>query len=64
MPFPLEQWFDLKKRIPKTDMQICEAQMMLHAVKDDIDPEGEEAQRQIREMKRAVKTHNKTFGQK
>jgi len=62
--FPLEQWFDISKRIPKTDRDLCEAQMMLYAVKGDIDPEGPEAQKQINQMKRAVKLHNRKFDQK
>ncbi len=62
--FPLEQWFDLSKRIPKTDRDLCEAQMLLYSVKDSIDPEGPEAQKQINQMKRAVKLHNRKFGQK
>ena len=62
--FPLEQWFDISKRIPKTDRDLCEAQMMLYAVKDNIDPEGPEAQKQINQMKRAVKLHNRKFDQK
>lgn len=59
--FPLDQWFDLTKRIPKTDRDLCEAQMMLYALKDNMDPEGPEATRQINEMKRAVKLHNRKF---
>ena len=60
--FPLEQWFDLSRRIPKTDCDLCEAQMMLYAVKDNIDPEGPEVQKQINQMRRAVRLHNKKFG--
>jgi len=59
--FPLEQWFDISKRISKTEIDLCEAQMMLYALKDNIDPEGSDAQRQINEMKRAVKLHNSKF---
>ncbi|MEN8657110.1 hypothetical protein [Marivita sp.] len=59
--FPLEQWFDLTKHIPRTDRDLCEAQMMLYALKEDMDPEGPEATREINEMKRAVKLHNRKF---
>jgi hypothetical protein len=59
--FPLEQWFDIAERIPKTERDLCEAQMMLYALKDNMDPEGSEAQSQINNMKRAVKLHNRKF---
>lgn len=62
--FPLEQWFDLSNRISRSDMDLCEAQMLLYAVKDNIDPEGPEAQKEIGQMKRAVKLHNRTFDRK
>lgn len=35
--------------------------MMLYALKEDMDPEGPEATREINEMKRAVKLHNRKF---
>ncbi len=34
--------------------------MMLYALKEDMDPEGPEATREINEMKRAVKGHRLT----
>jgi hypothetical protein len=61
MTFPLEQWFDITKRIPKTDVAITEAQMMLYAVKENRDPDGDECRRQYRRMREAVKKHNKRF---
>lgn len=61
MTFPLEQWFDITKPIPKTDADLTEAQMMLYALKDGMDPDCAEAKRQYREMRRAVKAHNETF---
>jgi hypothetical protein len=61
MTFPLEQWFDVTKRIPREDADIAEAQMLLYAVKQDMDPEGDEARQAIKEMRRAVKSHNKKF---
>jgi hypothetical protein len=51
----------LTKHIPRTDRDLCEAQMMLYALKEDMDPEGPEATREINEMKRAVKLHNRKF---
>jgi hypothetical protein len=37
------------------------AQMLLYALKDDIDPDGPEARRAISDIKRAVKAHNRKF---
>lgn len=59
--FPLKDWFDVTKRIDKEDVALTEAQMMLYAVKDGIDPDGPEAKRQYREMRAAVKAHNAKF---
>lgn len=64
MSFPLKQWFDLTKPIPKTDADITEAQMMLYAVKDGLDPDSPDAKKQYREMRAAVKKHNEQFQQK
>lgn len=59
--FPLEQWFDVTRRISKEDADLTEAQMALYAVKQDMDPAGEDAKRQYRQMRAAVKAHNKMF---
>lgn len=64
MDFPLEQWFDLSKRIPQEDVDITEAQLMLYAVKQDMDPDGDGARAVIRSMRKAVNTHNKKFAAK
>ncbi len=61
MPFPLEQWFDITKPIPKADADLTEAQMMLYALKDGMDPDCAEAKQQYREMRKAVKEHNEKF---
>lgn len=61
--FPLEQWFDVTRYISKEDADLTEAQMALDAVKQDMDPAGEDAKRQYRQMRAAVKAHNKTFDQ-
>jgi hypothetical protein len=61
MPFPLEQWFDTTKPIPKADADLTEAQMMLYALKDGMNPDGAEAKQQCREMRKAVKAHNEKF---
>jgi len=45
----------------KDDMYITEAQMMLYAVKDNRDPDSAECKREYREMRKAVKNHNKGF---
>jgi hypothetical protein len=59
--FPLDQWFDLSKPIQKDDADLTEAQMMLYAVKQDMDPRGKEARKAISDMRKAVKEHNKKF---
>ena len=58
MTFPLEQWFAIAKPIPIADADMTEAQMMLHALKDDIDPDYGHAKRQYREMREAVITES------
>ena len=57
--FPLEQWFDTEHPIDDTSAALTEAQLMLDAVKRDIDPESTEAQRQCRQMYSAVNSHNR-----
>ena len=47
--------------ISKEDADLTEAQMALYAVKQDMDPAGEDAKRQYRQMRAAVKAHNKKF---
>lgn len=61
MGFPLEQWFDLTKPISKADADITEAQMMLYALKQGDDPEAPECKAAYRDMRTAVKAHNKKF---
>lgn len=61
MPFPLDQWFDLSKRIDKSDIDLAEAQMMLYALKDGLDPDSPECKKQYRQMRAAVKAHNVKF---
>lgn len=61
MPFPLEQWFDITKPIPKADADLTEAQMMLYALKGGMDPDCAEAKQQYHEMHKAVKEHNEKF---
>jgi hypothetical protein len=59
--FPLEQWFDITKPIPKADADLTEAQMSLYALKDGMDPDCAKAKQQYREMRKAVKEHNEKF---
>lgn len=61
MTFSLEPWFDMTKPIPKTDADLAEAQMVLYALKDGMDPDCAEARRQYKEMRKAVKEHNEKF---
>ena len=59
--FQIEEWFDTAKRIDKDDADLVEAQICLYALKDGIDPEGDEATKAIRQMRAAVKQHNRKF---
>lgn len=59
--FPLEQWFDTTKPIDRTEVDITEAQMLLYAVKEGLDPESPEVREECRAMRKAVKNHNKKF---
>lgn len=43
--------FDITKPIPKADADLTEAQMMLYALKDGMDPDCAEAKQQYREMR-------------
>lgn len=61
MAFPLDHWFDLTKPIPKAEADLTQAQMMLQALKDGVDPDGAQAKRQYREMRKAVADHNAKF---
>lgn len=61
MSFPLSQWFDLSKKISKADADLAEAQMMLYALKDGLDPDSPECKKQYRAMRKAVRDHNKQF---
>jgi len=56
--FPLEQWFDLTKKISKDDVTDCLSQMMLYAYKDGSKLKGKEWQETKRELRQAVKIHN------
>ena len=61
MPFPLNQWFDVTQRISRSDRDLCEAQMLLYALKDGEDPDSAKVKRAINGMKRAVRSHNTSF---
>lgn len=62
MTFPLEQWFDITKPIPKSDADLAEAQMILYALKQgDVDPDGPKARAEYRKMRKAVAEHNAKF---
>jgi hypothetical protein len=61
MSFPLDQWFDITKPIPRDDADIAEAQMQLYALKDGEDPQHPDCVRQYKKMRAAVKAHNLTF---
>lgn len=60
-PFPLEQWFDLSKRITKDQIELCSAQMGLYAWKDGEDPDGPAVRRAVRSLKHAARVHNRSL---
>lgn len=62
MTFPLKQWFDITKKISKTDVALTEAQMVLYAVKENRDPDSLECKQEYLKMRKAVASHNKRFG--
>jgi len=59
--FPVDQWFDICKPLKREDVELAEAQMMLYAVKDGLDPECREARQEYRRMRAAVKQHNEAL---
>jgi hypothetical protein len=59
--FPLDQWFDISKRISRDDMELAEAQMALYAVKEGLAPDCAEARQEYRRLRNAVKRHNEAF---
>jgi hypothetical protein len=60
-PFPLEQWFDMSRRISKDDRELCEAQMALYAHKEGLEPKGPEWNATVKSLRKAVKAHNAKF---
>ena len=61
LPFPLKGWFNINKRIPKSDIEDAEAQILLYAFKDGLDLKSKEVKEAINEMKSSVKQHNDKF---
>ncbi len=59
--FQIEEWFDTSTRIAKHDTDLAAAQICLYALKEGIDPEGDETTKTIRRMRTAVKQHNRKF---
>ena len=57
-PFPLDEWFDLSKRISREDCELCEAQMALYAHKQGDEPYGKDWRRACQQLRAAVKQHN------
>jgi len=60
--FPLEQWFDLSKRIERGDLETVSDQMRLYAYKEGLDPDGAEFRAEDLKLRRAVSAHNRSFG--
>ncbi|WP_371913695.1 MULTISPECIES: hypothetical protein [Klebsiella pneumoniae complex] len=62
MPFPLEQWFDVTKKIDKYDLETSLDQIAVYGIKQG-DVTDKEVRATQREMKAAVRAHNKMFQQ-
>lgn len=60
MKFPLEQWFDVTKKIDKYDLENSLEQIALYGIKQG-DVTDKEVRSTQREMKVAVRAHNKAF---
>jgi len=58
-PFPLAQWFDVTKRVSRSDRQDVEDQMGLYAYRDNA-PESE-LNAAVQSLRLAVKQHNTKF---
>jgi hypothetical protein len=59
--FPLDQWFDLSRRIGREERHECEAEMALRAYKDGLAADGPEVRQHLHRLRGAVRTHNKKF---
>ena len=59
--FPLEQWFDISRKITNTEVKTCEDQMALYAYKEGLEPNGDEWKESVRKLRLAVKQHNAKF---
>jgi len=59
--YPLENWFDTTRIIPKDAVEIVIDQMALYALKDGEDPDSPEALIEYQELKNAVRKHNLKF---
>ncbi|HBQ5717275.1 MULTISPECIES: hypothetical protein [Klebsiella pneumoniae complex] len=62
MPFPLEQWFDVTKKIDKYDLETSLDQIAVYGIKQG-DVTDKEVRATQREMKAAVRAHNKMVQQ-
>lgn len=62
MPFPLEQWFDVTNKIDKYDLETSLDQIAVYGIKQG-DVTDKEVRATQREMKVAVRAHNKKFQQ-
>ncbi|HEX7324281.1 MAG TPA: hypothetical protein VF292_02865 [Rhodanobacteraceae bacterium] len=60
-PWPLKDWFDISRRINRADVDDAEAQMMLYAIKDGLDPCDRGCKAQYQAMRAAVREHNRQF---
>jgi len=57
----LNQWFDISKRIKKSDLFECLDQMRLYATKGGVSLGSAEHRKELKEMRVRVKNHNKSL---
>jgi hypothetical protein len=59
--FDLDRWFDTRGEIDSVQAALTEAQLMLEAVKNGIDPAGAEAHQQYRTILASIKVTAKSL---
>lgn len=59
--FPLEQWFDLSKRISREERELIESEMMLRVYKNGLRDNSTELSEAISALRTATRQHNAKF---
>ena len=57
--FPLEQWFDLSKKIEKKEVEDAIDQISWYAMKDGLTPNSKEYKQTLNQLRKSVKEFNK-----